>query len=156
MFSCPYLGGSSAGSHFWLYQVSKNAAKKAARLERLAREKAEKAAAKAAAGGGQGGSAKAKASEEDLDPTAYFANRCTAVDEIVSGGGNAYPHKFHVSHSLPEFVAEFGEQTKEGQQLDRTVSVAGRVLSKRASGSKLIFYTLQGDGVQLQVRFVSL
>ncbi len=34
---------------------------------------------------------------------------------------------------------------------DESVSIAGRIMLKRASGKKLVFYTLKGEGVELQV-----
>ena len=34
---------------------------------------------------------------------------------------------------------------------DVTVSVSGRIMTKRESGSKLKFYVLKGDGVEVQI-----
>ncbi|TYZ61892.1 hypothetical protein PybrP1_006468 [[Pythium] brassicae (nom. inval.)] len=138
-------------------QLSKNELKRRLKAEKAAQAKAEKAAAKAekaAAAGPAKPSASAAAAddEEELDPTAYFANREKMLAELEKSGVNPYPHKFHVSTSLPEFHAQFGERVAAGSHLaDVTVSVAGRILSKRASGAKLVFYDLRADGAKLQV-----
>lgn len=64
---------------------------------------------------------------------------------------NPYPHKFHVTYSVPRFVSEF-EYLKRGETLpDTPVSIAGRVLSIRTSSSKLRFYEVQAEGVRVQV-----
>ena len=39
---------------------------------------------------------------------------------------------------------------QDGEHLEETVSVAGRVLSKRGQG-KLMFYDLQGEGLKIQI-----
>lgn len=135
--------------------LSKNALKKKKKAEEAARKKAEKeakkkeeAAKKAAEGGNK--PAKFKAGEEDLDPTQFKANREAMVKAIEAEGGNAYPHKFHVDYRLPDYVAEFGPKTKDGEHLDSVVSVAGRIVSVRGQG-KLFFYDLNGDGAKLQI-----
>ena len=66
-------------------------------------------------------------------------------------GGHPYPHKFHVSSSVTEFLADF-TSLEDGQTLaDKEVRVAGRIHAIRQSGPKLIFYDLRGEGVKLQV-----
>lgn len=64
-----------------------------------------------------------------------------------------YPHKFHVSISVPNFVEKYSKQIKNpGEHLDKEeVSVAGRIHNTRASGAKLRFYDLWSEGVRLQV-----
>jgi lysyl-tRNA synthetase class 2 len=69
-----------------------------------------------------------------------------------AAGANPYPHKWHVSMSVPAFVAEFAGAIEPGTTLEgREVSLAGRVYAKRASGSKLLFYDLRGEGAKVQV-----
>ena len=137
--------------------LSKSEQKRRAKQEKLAREKAEKAAAKAAAGGGEGkGEGQKKKAiggedEDELDPTKYYENRCKAVVAMKGQGGHPYPHKFHVSHGVPAFIKEFGPKVGDGEKLEEEVSVAGRMVTKRASGSKLVFYDLKGDGEKVQV-----
>lgn len=91
------------------------------------------------------------ADEEELDPSQYKANREQQVKQIESSGGNPYPHKFHVSHRLPDFEAEFGPASESGAKIeDRLVTVAGRIHTIRGQG-KLLFYDIRGDGAQLQL-----
>ena len=63
---------------------------------------------------------------------------------------SAYPHKFHVTTRVPEFVARFSS-VADGETLDEVVSIAGRVMSARASSSKLQFYDVHGEGAKVQV-----
>lgn len=88
--------------------------------------------------------------EEEEDPTKYFENRNRHYAEKEAQGENVYPHKFEVTMKLPEFHRAYGH-LEAGQQSEDVVSVAGRIMSKRASGAKLLFYDLHGDGVKLQV-----
>lgn len=132
---------------------SKNAMKKRMKAEAAAKKKAEKDAAKKA----KEASAPAKSkkfvagADDELDPTQYYANRVAAVSKMESSGGNAYPHKFSVSHRVPDFLSEYGPRCAEGSKLEgETVSVAGRVQSVRGQG-KLYFYDVKGDGEIVQV-----
>ena len=88
--------------------------------------------------------------EESLDPNQYFELRCSAVSKLQESGTNAYPHKFHVSQSIPEFIAKYSG-IAEGEKLDEKVSLSGRIYSKRESGAKLIFYDLHSDGQKIQI-----
>lgn len=89
--------------------------------------------------------------EADADPTAYYENRLATVQQAKDSGSNPYPHKFHVDFSIPEYVEQFGKEVENGQQLERTVAIAGRIRTKRPSGSKLVFYDLVGDGAKVQI-----
>lgn len=74
-------------------------------------------------------------SNEITDPTAYFENRVKYVNAKKAKGANPYPHKFHVSMSLPDYVAKYSS-LEAGQQLaDTVVSVAGRCMG--GSGARL-------------------
>jgi len=89
--------------------------------------------------------------DADLDPTQYYANRVKAIEKMESNGGNAYPHKFVVSHRVPDFISEFTPLTTDGERMEGTVvTIAGRLNSVRGQG-KLYFYDLKGDGVFVQV-----
>jgi lysyl-tRNA synthetase class 2 len=135
-------------------KLSKNELKRREKAARAAAAKAEKDAAKAAAGAVAPSKKKTTAlasDEDDLDPTAYFENRTKQLAELEAHGTSPYPHKFHVSISVPNFVATYSN-IEAGTHLDSTVvSVAGRLMSKRASGAKLHFYGLQADGSHIQV-----
>jgi lysyl-tRNA synthetase class 2 len=93
----------------------------------------------------------AEAEEAKLDPTQYFQNRCRAVDRLQAAGVNPYPHKFKATKSVPQFVLE-SQSLKDGERKDGAeASVAGRIMQKRWSGNKLIFYDIHADGQKLQV-----
>lgn len=65
---------------------------------------------------------------------------------------NPYPHKFHVSMSMENFIEKFSDTVKNGEVLLNEVhSIAGRVFAIRESGAKLIFYDLRGEGLKVQV-----
>ena len=54
--------------------------------------------------------------------------------------------------SVKDFIAKYNDGIADGEHLDEvTVSLAGRILIKRSSGSKLHFYDLQGQGLKVQV-----
>ncbi len=130
--------------------MSKSAQKKQAKMEEAAAKKAAKAATPVLAQSDSTAKAKDE-DEEELDPTQYFANRVTALDEFKRGGGVPYPHKFKVDLSVPEFVHAFSGLA-DGERNDSSiVSIAGRIWSKRWSGQKLVFYDLRGDGSKVQV-----
>ena len=93
----------------------------------------------------------AEDSEADLDPTQYTENRIKQVLAQKKAGGHPYPHKFHVSLQLKDFIAKYESATKDGEQLDEEVSLAGRIMNKRASGNSLIFYDLCAEGLKVQV-----
>jgi lysyl-tRNA synthetase class 2 len=66
-------------------------------------------------------------------------------------GENPYPHKFHNTISVPDFVKKYHDSTEKGQFLNVTESVSGRVVTIRSQGSSLIFYDLISNDVRLQV-----
>ncbi|KAL7428118.1 hypothetical protein ACHAXH_003259 [Discostella pseudostelligera] len=130
--------------------MSKSALKKLLKKELADKKKAEKVAAMAADDSGKKKTASA-ADDEDLDPSQYKANRELQVKQIEAAGGNPYPHKFKVSHRIPDFVEEFEPVTEQGTKIeDKIVSVAGRIHSIRGQG-KLLFYDLRGDGAKIQL-----
>ena len=87
-------------------------------------QQAEKALAGVALEGGAGGGLEDDSTEE-LDPAQYFANRVKAIEAKKAKGINPYPHKFHVSVGLPEFVTKFAALEAGEQLSDVTVSLAG-------------------------------
>lgn len=115
-------------------------------------ERAAKEAAKAAKAAANPKPAnEKKEDEEDVDPTKYFENRLATVVKAEESGNTYYPHKFEVMYSLPEFIEKFSFCQNGEHLTNEIVTIAGRVILKRASGKKLFFYTLQQDGKQLQV-----
>lgn len=113
-----------------------------------AQKKAEKLAKQQAE---QANKPKKPEDEEELDPTKYFENRCAQIAKIEAAGGNWYPHKFEVTISVPEFIEKYSHLGNGEHIAEELVHVAGRIMLKRSSGSKLVFYTLQGEGKSLQV-----
>jgi len=135
--------------------LSKNELKRRLKAEQNAKKKAEKEAARAADDKApkSGGEAKPKKDDDDdLDPTAYFENRVKTVNTMKqTPGEDPYPHKFHVEMSLTEYIDKYHDIENgmiiEGQE----VCVAGRIMSKRSAGTKLIFYDLRAESVKIQV-----
>lgn len=96
---------------------------------------------------------KFKKNEEDISPNEYFKLRTGAIQKLKTIGGDShpYPHKFHVSISLQDFIDKYSH-LNEGEVVESDkVSVAGRVHAIRESGAKLIFYDLRAEGTKLQV-----
>jgi len=122
-------------------QVSKTELKKRQKAREVAAKKAAKAAAAPAA----------SKKKEELNPAEYLKNRSAQIAELrKSKEPNPYPHKFHVSISVPDFVAKFSSLEKGQELKDTTVSLAGRIFAKRESGASLKFYAIRGDGAQVQ------
>ncbi|XP_024391569.1 lysine--tRNA ligase [Physcomitrium patens] len=135
--------------------LSKNALKKLEKAKKAAEEKRAKDELKKAAAAAAPKKA-AKVSQqgeddEDMDPTQYRNNRLRALGELKEKSKNPYPHKFQINITIPDYIAKFGS-LQDGDHLeDQSFSVAGRVMSKRASGGKLMFYDLHADGMKIQV-----
>ena len=76
--------------------------------KRLEAEKAEKAAKKAKEAEGK----EKKPKEEELDPTAYFENRSKMINDLKKNPNTyPYPHKFHVSMTLHQFIQKYSPVT---------------------------------------------
>lgn len=93
-----------------------------------------------------------KIDEAEISPNEYFKLRSAAVTELKRNPDtHPYPHKFHVSSSLEDFIGKY-DHLEDGVTLDsELLSVAGRVHAIRESGAKLIFYDVRGEGVKIQV-----
>ncbi|CAG9839031.1 unnamed protein product [Diabrotica balteata] len=133
-----------------ILQKSKSELKRRLKAEQKAKEKAEKAAQQPAQ---PQKNKETKPSEEEISPNEYFKLRSTAIDKLKDIGGeqSPYPHKFHVSSSLENFIEKYS-YLKDGDILENDqLSVAGRIHAIRESGPKLVFYDLRGEGVKIQV-----
>ncbi|XP_033323178.2 lysyl-tRNA synthetase isoform X2 [Megalopta genalis] len=135
--------------------LSKNELKRQLKAQQKLKEKAE-GKAKATAAAATVGKAKSRVTsdinEEEISPNEYIKLRTNAIDHLKNTDDNPYPHKFHVSMSLENFIEKFGDILKDGEVLENEVhSVAGRVFAIRESGTKLIFYDIRGEGVKIQV-----
>ena len=62
----------------------------------------------------------------------------------------AYPHKFHTTHMIKDFIAEFSSIEDGSHICGVTASIAGRLTAKRIQG-KLLFYDIVGDGMKVQI-----
>ncbi|KAF5956562.1 hypothetical protein HYC85_003787 [Camellia sinensis] len=91
------------------------------------------------------------ADDEVMDPTQYFENRLKALAAHKSAGINPYPHKFDVSMSILEYIEKCTCLNNGDHLEDVQVSLAGRIMNKRSSSSKLFFYDLHGGGAKVQV-----
>lgn len=124
------------------------------KAEQKAKEKAEKDKEKIATQNGPEAAKKigdTEINEAEISPNEFFKLRTAAVEELKkSPESHPYPHKFHVTTSLEHFIEKYNG-ISDGETLDVTVSVAGRIHSIRGSGAKLIFYDLRGEGVKIQV-----
>lgn len=130
-------------------KVSKSELKKRIKQRQVEAKKA----AKKASGQPQPESKKKKSDlMADLSPAQYFEARSRQVKELRNTQSpNPYPHKFHVSITNPAFLEKYA-YLERGQTLpEEKVSIAGRIHAKRESGSKLKFYVLHGDGVEVQL-----
>ncbi|XP_067007555.2 lysine--tRNA ligase isoform X3 [Anabrus simplex] len=130
--------------------ISKSELKRRLKAEQKAKEKAEKEKLKAAEKA-EAPKKKNAIAEEEISPNEYFRLRSIAVSQLKEAGDHPYPHKFHVSTSLEEFIERYSHVEDGAILKDVEVSVAGRVHAIRESGAKLIFYDLRGEGVKIQV-----
>ncbi|KAK8572755.1 hypothetical protein V6N12_028799 [Hibiscus sabdariffa] len=134
---------------------SKNARKKELknkqREEERRRKEEEKAAKQAAAKASSQSQRSAGADDEDMDPTQFHENRLKFLAAQKAEGKNPYPHKFFASMSIIEYIDKYGSLGNGEHIEDVSVSLAGRIMSKRSSSSKLFFYDLHGDGAKVQL-----
>ncbi|CAF1217246.1 unnamed protein product [Adineta ricciae] len=89
--------------------------------------------------------------KHELNPNEYYKMRLNHVQRLKQSNEVVYPHKFHVSISLEDFVEKYSYLTNEQTGEDDMVSVAGRIYSKRSPGKKLYFYDLHSDSVKIQI-----
>jgi lysyl-tRNA synthetase class 2 len=129
--------------------ISKSELKRREKQREREARKAEKAAPAA-----QDGTANAP-NEDDLNPNQYFELRSRAILKLKeTQDPNPYPHKFHVTKSITNFIREYGKDgfIAPGQKLEGVlVSLAGRIHNIRSSGNKLKFYDLHGEGKHVQI-----
>ncbi|KAL7110602.1 hypothetical protein ACP275_05G036600 [Erythranthe tilingii] len=93
----------------------------------------------------------AAAEDEGMDPTQYYENRLRFLSTQKESGCNPYPHKFEANLTIPEYVKKY-ESLNSGDHLENVEErIAGRLMNKRSSSSKLFFYDLHGGGAKVQV-----
>ncbi|KAL7418382.1 lysyl-tRNA synthetase [Cryptotrichosporon argae] len=137
--------------------VSKSELKKRQKERQKAEQKAAKAAERAAtAPAAAENKVDSAAAEAELDASQYYELRSRTINELrKTKSPDPYPHKFHVSQSIPSYVREWGADGKlaDGQTLSdaKPITIAGRLHSLRSSSSKLRFYDVRADGAKVQV-----
>ncbi|KAJ7039874.1 hypothetical protein C8F04DRAFT_1032969 [Mycena alexandri] len=96
-----------------------------------------------------------KPAEEDLSPNQYYELRSRQIRHLKeTQQPNPYPHKFNVTRSITSYIDTYGAEGKipAGTKLENVQeSLAGRVHNIRASGAKLVFYDLHGEGKKVQI-----
>ncbi|KAL9277846.1 hypothetical protein ACSQ67_024936 [Phaseolus vulgaris] len=134
--------------------ISKNALKrelKNKQREEERKRKEEEKAKKAAETQKAKDNKSAPADDEDMDPTQYLENRLKYLSALKTDGKNPYPHKFNVTLSIEEYINKYGGLSDGKHAEDEFESLAGRIMHKRTSGSKLVFYDLHGGSFKVQV-----
>ncbi|CAF0753763.1 unnamed protein product [Adineta ricciae] len=135
-------------------KLSKNELKRQLKAQKKADEKAQKVTTvpqtqsstkKEAASAGAG-----ENDEQDIDPNEYYKMRVHHIQQLKQAGETVYPHKYHVSISLRDYIDKYTHLQNEEVHED-IVSVAGRIYSKRSSGTKLYFYDLHSDSAKIQI-----
>eukprot|EP01054_Gregarina_sp_Poly1_P008995 Gregarina_sp_Poly_1__8994@NODE_547_length_7572_cov_311_443438_g434_i0_p1_GENE_NODE_547_length_7572_cov_311_443438_g434_i0NODE_547_length_7572_cov_311_443438_g434_i0_p1_ORF_typecomplete_len596_score110_85tRNAsynt_2/PF00152_20/2_1e97tRNA_anticodon/PF01336_25/3e09tRNAsynt_2d/PF01409_20/4e05tRNAsynt_2d/PF01409_20/2_2Peptidase_S46/PF10459_9/3_1e02Peptidase_S46/PF10459_9/1_4RapA_C/PF12137_8/8_2_NODE_547_length_7572_cov_311_443438_g434_i010882875 len=122
------------------------------RAEEAEKKKIEHATAQAAAHAASPASASnAEAEESEMDERSYREARLKAINDLVAQNHEVYPHKFHVSMTLPKFVAKFSNFAPGERDESVVVNLAGRIMRIAGSGAKLRFYDLVGDDAKLQI-----
>lgn len=130
-------------------KISKNELKRQLKAQKKADEKAQKVAT-APVTTSKKEEGQTKVDDQELDPNEYYKMRVQHVQQMKQVGETVFPHKFHVSLALRDFIDKYSSLTNE-QTSDDVVSIAGRIYSKRSSGSKLFFYDLHSDSVKIQI-----
>ncbi|KAJ2489512.1 lysyl-tRNA synthetase [Coemansia sp. RSA 2050] len=129
--------------------VSKSELKRRMKQREKDAKKADRAAAAPAAA--KNTQADAENAEIELNPNQYFELRSKAIDRMREEGPYPYPHKFHVSMSLPEFIEKFGDMKTGESKPEVEVTLAGRIHNKRALSAKLRFYDLHAEDKKIQI-----
>uniref|UniRef100_A0A8C9GE91 Lysine--tRNA ligase n=1 Tax=Piliocolobus tephrosceles TaxID=591936 RepID=A0A8C9GE91_9PRIM len=89
--------------------------------------------------------------EIEVDPRLYFENRSKYILDQKEKGLNPYPHKFERTITIPEFINTY-KNLENGEHLETVVTkITGRIMRVSASGNKLRFFDIVGDGVKIQV-----
>lgn len=80
----------------------------------------------------------------------YYDLRRKQISDLKDNNQNPYPHYFHISEDIPQIIEKYSN-LENGTKLENITNTVGRVLLKRWSGKKLIFYTIESKNSLLQV-----
>ena len=132
-------------------RVSKTELKKREKQRRVAAQKAEKAA-NAQPPPAPKRTNRSAQEEAELDPRLYHENRSRDINRLrETQHPNPYPHKFHATTNISEFVSQYSNLKTGEERKDVEVRVMGRIFGTRSSGQKLMFYILNVDDTEIQV-----
>lgn len=81
----------------------------------------------------------------------FYKARTEFVNKLKQNGENPYPHKFEVTISVNQFIDDYAHLESETVEEEKRFSLAGRIVSRREFGDKLVFYDLSGEGSRLQL-----
>ena len=79
-----------------------------------------------------------------------YEQRVGRIAQIEALGFRAYGHRFDVSHTIPQILAEYSEKTPEQLEPHVPVRIAGRIITIRKMG-KAGFAHLSQNGERLQI-----
>lgn len=101
----------------------------------------------------QAASAKKGAMVSELRGAEYTAHRAKVYKAAVEKDGQPmYPHKYHATMLLPDFVAKYDPLAEAGKEVEGAEeALCGRVLLERRQSKKLFFVDLHADGAKVQL-----
>lgn len=89
-----------------------------------------------------------KKSENEMSDEDYLKMR---MEQFEKNRIDPFPHYFETNYHIRNFEKDFGDLSVDESILDRELKLSGRVMLKRSSSKKLYFYTIEADGIELQV-----
>ena len=89
--------------------------------------------------------------EQNTISTSYYEQRLNDITFLKSKNINPYPHFFDRSHKIMDLLTYNSTISSGEHKDDIIVSTAGKVILKRSSGKKLIFYTLEDESCEIQL-----
>lgn len=90
--------------------------------------------------------------ENENNEVDIFLQRKSKLNKLKSEGFNIYPSFYKMTHSISKIKNLFQNVLNDGErQNNEIISTAGRILLKRWSGKKLIFYTIEHKNETLQL-----
>jgi len=81
----------------------------------------------------------------------YHSERLEMIKAFKNSGINPYPHKFQPTLTFAEYASKYDGIEAGARKTESVERIAGRVMTKRESSKKLRFYTLQQNGMELQM-----
>lgn len=88
---------------------------------------------------------------EEHKNTSYYEQRVNDINFLKGKKINPYPHYFNRKNKVSDLL-KYENAISDGEHKeDITVSTAGKVILKRSSGKKLIFYTIEDESFEIQL-----